>query len=212
MASGLNLFWATSSAGSGCYSYTRDNNEDQQNERAKQLRPEPEVRLHDNNATWTEPNIDCQLMNCKYHRIFFDGCQQFYDQEIGYSNVQPGVEISSGSIPLSRSKASIVIIKRMSGSDYSAMLEVAKAEARKGLAEGGIPIGAAVFDESGKLVGAGHNRRVQIAIRQCMRRPMLSAAPGDSAATANSLWPPLWHLLVLQRAGTAIRIRHGRRG
>src|SRR5579863_7738918 len=49
----------------------------------------------------------------------------------------------------------------MSGSDYSAMLEVAKAEARKGMAEGGIPIGAAVFDESGKLIGAGHNRRVQ---------------------------------------------------
>jgi cytosine/creatinine deaminase len=49
----------------------------------------------------------------------------------------------------------------MSGSDYSAMLEVAKSEARKGLDEGGIPIGAAVFDESGKLVGAGHNRRVQ---------------------------------------------------
>ena len=49
----------------------------------------------------------------------------------------------------------------MSGSDYSAMLEVAKAEARKGLAEGGIPIGAAVFDESGKLIGGGHNRRVQ---------------------------------------------------
>lgn len=49
----------------------------------------------------------------------------------------------------------------MSGSDYSAMLEVAKAEARKGLAEGGIPIGAAVFDERGKLVSAGHNRRVQ---------------------------------------------------
>lgn len=49
----------------------------------------------------------------------------------------------------------------MSGSDYSAMLEVAKAEARKGLDEGGIPIGAAVFDEGGRLVGAGHNRRVQ---------------------------------------------------
>jgi cytosine/creatinine deaminase len=49
----------------------------------------------------------------------------------------------------------------MSASDYSAMLEVAIAEARKGLAEGGIPIGAAIFDESGKLVGAGHNRRVQ---------------------------------------------------
>lgn len=41
------------------------------------------------------------------------------------------------------------------------MLKVAISEARKGLAEGGIPIGAAVFDENGKLLGAGHNRRVQ---------------------------------------------------
>jgi cytosine/creatinine deaminase len=49
----------------------------------------------------------------------------------------------------------------MSGPDYSAMLAVAVAEARKGLAEGGIPIGAAIFDEGGKLIGAGHNRRVQ---------------------------------------------------
>ena len=49
----------------------------------------------------------------------------------------------------------------MRSSDYSAMLAVAIAEARKGLAEGGIPIGAAIFDESGKLLGAGHNRRVQ---------------------------------------------------
>jgi len=45
--------------------------------------------------------------------------------------------------------------------DYAAMLDVALAEARKGLAEGGIPIGAAIFDASGRLVGAGHNRRVQ---------------------------------------------------
>src|SRR5580693_9994510 len=49
----------------------------------------------------------------------------------------------------------------MSDLDYSAMLEVAIAEARKGLAEGGIPIGAAIFDAEGKLVGSGHNRRVQ---------------------------------------------------
>ena len=41
------------------------------------------------------------------------------------------------------------------------MLAVAIAEARKGLAEGGIPIGAAIFDESGRLIGSGHNRRVQ---------------------------------------------------
>jgi cytosine deaminase len=46
-------------------------------------------------------------------------------------------------------------------SDYPRMLAVALGEARIGLAEGGIPIGAAVFDRSGKLIGAGHNRRVQ---------------------------------------------------
>jgi creatinine deaminase len=51
--------------------------------------------------------------------------------------------------------------KHMSELDYAAMLVVATAEARKGLAEGGIPIGAAIFDASGKLIGAGHNRRVQ---------------------------------------------------
>lgn len=41
------------------------------------------------------------------------------------------------------------------------MLAVALAEARAGLAEGGIPIGAAVFDADGRLVGRGRNRRVQ---------------------------------------------------
>ena len=45
--------------------------------------------------------------------------------------------------------------------DHHAMLAVAIAEARKGLAEGGIPIGAAIFDEQGTLLGSGHNRRVQ---------------------------------------------------
>ena len=41
------------------------------------------------------------------------------------------------------------------------MLSVALAEARKGLTEGGIPIGAAIFDAQGQLLGSGHNRRVQ---------------------------------------------------
>ncbi len=45
--------------------------------------------------------------------------------------------------------------------DYNAMLAVAVEEARKGLAEGGIPIGAALFDKKGNLLGRGHNRRVQ---------------------------------------------------
>jgi cytosine deaminase len=41
------------------------------------------------------------------------------------------------------------------------MLRVAIEEARQGLAEGGIPIGAALFDSRGQLIGRGHNRRVQ---------------------------------------------------
>lgn len=41
------------------------------------------------------------------------------------------------------------------------MLAVAVEEARAGLAEGGIPIGAALFDTGGELLGRGHNRRVQ---------------------------------------------------
>ena len=45
--------------------------------------------------------------------------------------------------------------------DYPKMLATALNEARKGLEEGGIPIGAAIFDPNGKLIGAGHNRRVQ---------------------------------------------------
>ena len=44
---------------------------------------------------------------------------------------------------------------------YLAMLKVAVDEARLGLAEGGIPIGAALFNRDGKLLGRGHNRRVQ---------------------------------------------------
>jgi creatinine deaminase len=45
--------------------------------------------------------------------------------------------------------------------DYQAMLEVAISEARRGLAEGGIPIGAALYHADGRLLGCGHNRRVQ---------------------------------------------------
>ena len=44
---------------------------------------------------------------------------------------------------------------------YEDMLAVALEEARQGFAEGGIPIGAALFTRSGKLLGRGHNRRVQ---------------------------------------------------
>lgn len=41
------------------------------------------------------------------------------------------------------------------------LLAVAREEAEAGKAEGGVPIGAALFDRDGKLLGRGHNRRVQ---------------------------------------------------
>jgi len=44
---------------------------------------------------------------------------------------------------------------------YREMLEVALAEARVGRGEGGVPVGAALFDGQGKLLGSGRNRRVQ---------------------------------------------------
>ena len=44
---------------------------------------------------------------------------------------------------------------------YVRTLEVALQEARTGLAEGGIPIGAALFTRTGDLLSRGHNRRVQ---------------------------------------------------
>ena len=45
--------------------------------------------------------------------------------------------------------------------DLNALLAVAIEEAKLGLSEGGIPIGAALFDADGNLLGRGHNRRVQ---------------------------------------------------
>ena len=44
---------------------------------------------------------------------------------------------------------------------YKKMLAVAIEEAKQGLAEGGIPIGAALFTDDGALISRGHNRRVQ---------------------------------------------------
>ncbi|QVI20805.1 nucleoside deaminase [Nocardia tengchongensis] len=41
------------------------------------------------------------------------------------------------------------------------LLATAYDEAQLGLREGGIPIGAALFDSAGNLLGRGHNRRIQ---------------------------------------------------
>jgi cytosine/creatinine deaminase len=45
--------------------------------------------------------------------------------------------------------------------DHAGMLRIAIEEARAGRDAGGIPIGSALFDASGALLGRGHNQRVQ---------------------------------------------------
>ena len=44
---------------------------------------------------------------------------------------------------------------------YEQMLAVALDEARLGHAEGGIPVGSAIFTNDGGLISRGHNRRIQ---------------------------------------------------
>jgi cytosine deaminase len=83
-----------------------------------------------------------------------------------------------------------------SDNDRAALLAVAVEEARAGLAEGGIPIGAALFDRSGDLLGRGHNRRVQdgdpsthaetAAFRNAGRRP--SYADTIMVTTLSPCW------------------------
>jgi cytosine/creatinine deaminase len=46
--------------------------------------------------------------------------------------------------------------------DDRALLEIAKEQARIGISEGGIPIGGALVADDGTVLGAGHNRRVQM--------------------------------------------------
>jgi cytosine/creatinine deaminase len=47
------------------------------------------------------------------------------------------------------------------GNDDLSFLEEALKEAKKGLAEGGIPIGSVIVRED-KIIGRGHNRRIQL--------------------------------------------------
>ena len=61
---------------------------------------------------------------------------------------------------LSRSPYLVILRKKCSNSCMDAFLQAAVDEARKGLAEGGIPIGS-VLVLDGKIIGRGHNQRVQ---------------------------------------------------
>lgn len=45
--------------------------------------------------------------------------------------------------------------------DYQKLLKVALEEAKVGLKEGGVPVGACLADQDGNILGRGHNQRVQ---------------------------------------------------
>ena len=74
-----------------------------------------------------------------------------------------GPAASAPSTPASASASSSASAPAPLSAALSAaeMLAVAREEAEIGLAEGGIPIGAALFHRDGTLLGRGHNRRVQ---------------------------------------------------
>lgn len=55
--------------------------------------------------------------------------------------------------------------------------QAALEEARQGFEEGGIPIGAALVDKDGKILGRGHNMRMQkgsTILHVCSLSPSLS--------------------------------------
>ncbi|MFS8204818.1 nucleoside deaminase [Streptomyces sp. CWNU-52B] len=52
-------------------------------------------------------------------------------------------------------------MERLDRTRAAVWLATAVEEARTGLAEGGVPVGAALYGADGTLLGRGHNRRVQ---------------------------------------------------
>lgn len=72
--------------------------------------------------------------------------------------------------------------------DAYALLDVAFTEAELGLSEGGIPIGAALFDADGALLGLGHNSASKTTIRRSTPRPLRSARPVADATTGRRSW------------------------
>ena len=69
--------------------------------------------------------------------------------------------------------------------DYHSMLAVALAEACLGLKEGGIPIGAAIFNQTGKLSALDTIAACSKAIRPYMERQMRSEKQAGKKATAS---------------------------
>lgn len=71
---------------------------------------------------------------------------------------------------------------------YQELLAAAIAEARRGLAEGGIPIGSVLADASGQILARGHNLRVQTGD---------PTAHAEVACIRNAGRRTDWHRLIL---------------
>ena len=72
--------------------------------------------------------------------------------------------------------------------DPKLLLQEALAEAKKGLAEGGLPIGSVLVDRDGRIVSRGHNLRVQTGD---------PTAHAEMVAIRNAGRRNDWHLLTL---------------
>ena len=79
----------------------------------------------------------------------------------------------------------------------AALLAIAVTEARAGAAEGGVPIGAALFDRNGTLLGRGHNRRVQDGDPSLHAETAAFRAAGRRASYADTIMvttlSPCWY-------------------
>jgi hypothetical protein len=73
------------------------------------------------------------------------------------------------------------------------MLEVALEEARTGLGEGGIPIGAALFTTDGMLLGRGPQSARPRAGSLTLRRGLASTECVQLLAGFIAAHPELWH-------------------
>jgi cytosine deaminase len=87
--------------------------------------------------------------------------------------------------------------------DPTQLLAVALAEARAGAAEGGVPIGAALFGADGALLGRGHNRRIQDADPSMHAETAAFRAagrqPGYRGTTMVTTLSPCWYCSGLIR-------------
>ena len=92
--------------------------------------------------------------------------------------------------------------------DYQALLQTAIAEARQGLAEGGVPIGAALYHNDGRLLGCGHNRRVQEGDPSVHGETDAFRKAGRQRRYQTRSWSPPGTVLVLLWPGAPVQHRH----